>query len=177
MSYRTVDTLASSVPGRSSVDFTPSSRPPAADNPLLGAMQSASDQMDHLQSQVDAWMAKARARSAAAREAREAIGAVDDALARLQSNGQPERLPERLREVAVRHGLLSSSQATGSFDETALRDLRASLQTAAAAGGESSTIEQIELKQFLSRYENALTLSNAVIAKLRDITSRIVSSL
>lgn len=48
-----------------------------------------------------------------------------------------------------------------------------------AADGEttSSTLEQIEIKQFLSAYENALTLSNAVIAKLRELMSRITNNL
>ncbi|AJC20330.1 hypothetical protein [Pandoraea pulmonicola] len=75
--------------------------------------------------------------------------------------------------------------ATLSFASERIDDLHrratdwvASARKRAADGDTtSSTLEQIEIKQFLSGYENMLTLSNAMLAKLRELMSRITNSL
>ncbi|AKC68716.1 hypothetical protein [Pandoraea oxalativorans] len=149
----------------------------AGDNPLLSAMQRASEQMDGLRASVDEWLGNARARSANARDARGWLTSIDEMQRRLRASETTVSLPDGLRDFAVRHSLMSTSQASGALGAAALDSLSAGVQSMASGASESATVEQIELKQFLSRYENALTLSNAVTAKLRDIMSKITASL
>jgi len=174
MIYRTIDTPYTHYAPRLGGAFAQGR---ASDNPLLSTMQRASEQMDGLQVRVDDWLSKARARSASARDARNWLTSIDEMQRRLRAGDTTVSLPEGLRQFAVRHSLMSASQASGALGTATLDSLKASVQSMASGTGESATVEQIELKQFLSRYENALTLSNAVIAKLRDIMSKITSSL
>lgn len=174
MIYRIVGTAAAPG-GVNSGAFAPPVSP--SDNPLLQTMARASDQMERLRVQVDQWMASNRTRMADASQARQWIATLDQTHRRLVRDGAVEPLPEALRDFAVRRGLLPSSQASRAFDATAVHSLKTSLASMVAGASESSTVEQIELRQFLSSYENALTLNNAVIAKLRDIMSKIVASL
>lgn len=157
MIYRIVSSTAA--PGGDISDaFAPPSS--ASDNPLLQTMARASDQMERLRTQVDQW-----------------IATLDRMHRRLVRDGALEPLPDALRDFAVRQGLLPSSQASSGFDASSVRSLKTSLTSMVSGASESSTVEQIELRQFLSSYENALTLNNAVIAKLRDIMGKIVASL
>ncbi|VVE65930.1 hypothetical protein PAN31117_02062 [Pandoraea anapnoica] len=178
MIYRMIDTHnAPRLGGAFAQGASSASQSRAGDNPLLSTMQRASEQMDGLQVRVDEWLGKARARSANARDARDWLTSIDEMQRRLRAGEATVSLPDGLRDFAVRHSLMSTSQASGALGTATLDSLRASVQSMASGTSESATVEQIELKQFLSRYENALTLSNAVIAKLRDIMSKITSSL
>lgn len=174
MIYRIVGSTAAPGGDISGAFAPPSS---ASDNPLLQTMARASDQMERLRTQVDQWMASTRARMADASQARQWIATLDRMHRRLVRDGALEPLPDALRDFAVRQGLLSSSQASSGFDASSVRSLKTSLTSMVSGASESSTVEQIELRQFLSSYENALTLNNAVIAKLRDIMGKIVASL
>ncbi|WP_322881032.1 hypothetical protein [Pandoraea sputorum] len=178
MIYRMIDThYAPRLGGVFAPGASSASQSRAVDNPLLSTMQRASEQMDGLQVRVDEWLGKARARSASARDARDWLTSIDEMQRRLRAGESTVTLPEGLREFVVRNALMSASHASGALGTAALDSLRAGVQSTASGASESATVEQIELRQFLSRYENALTLSNAVIAKLRDIMSKIVSSL
>lgn len=178
MIYRMIDThYAPRLGGVFAPGASSASQSRAVDNPLLSTMQRASEQMDGLQVRVDEWLGKARARSASARDARDWLTSIDELQRRLRAGESTVTLPEGLREFVVRNALMSASHASGALGTAALDSLRAGVQSTASGASESATVEQIELRQFLSRYENALTLSNAVIAKLRDIMSKIVSSL
>jgi hypothetical protein len=76
--------------------------------------------------------------------------------------------------------LATLSYASDRIDDLHRRatDWVASARKRAADGDTtSSTLEQIEIKQFLSGYENMLTLSNAMLTKLRELMSRITNSL
>ncbi len=181
MIYRTIDMPsthhAPRLGGAFAQGASSASQSRAGDNPLLSTMQRASEQMDGLQVRVDEWLGKARARSANARDARNWLTSIDEMQRRLRAGEATVTLPDGLREFVVRNALMSTSHASGALGTAALDSLRASVQSMASGESESATVEQIELKQFLSRYENALTLSNAVIVKLRDIMSKITSSL
>ncbi|VVE49235.1 hypothetical protein PAQ31011_04602 [Pandoraea aquatica] len=181
MIYRTIGTRythhAPRPGGAFAQDAGSASQRHAGDNPLLSTMWRASEQMDGLQVRVDEWLGKARNRSANARDARDWLTSIDALQSRLRAGESAVSLPEGLREFVVRNALMSTLQASGALGTSALDSLKAGVQSMASGTSESATVEQIELKQFLSRYENALTLSNAVIAKLRDIMSKITSSL
>jgi len=73
--------------------------------------------------------------------------------------------------------LLSTQVADTPLDAAALKALESRLQSLALTDGASSTSEQIQLKRFVTRYDNTLTLYNAVIAKLGEIMKKIVTSI
>ncbi|AJP59098.1 hypothetical protein UC34_23405 [Pandoraea vervacti] len=155
----------------------PVSPSPSSDNPMLATIAVADAQLSALQRQADAWLANAQARMSVAREASD-FGALVDTLSKDASEGGMSRtLPSSLQDFAVRHGLLSAHAARAPFDVAGLQALGARLQSLAMNDGASSTSEQIQLKRFVTRYDNTLTLYNAVISRLGEMMKRLVSSL
>lgn len=152
-------------------------RAASSDNPLLSTMAAARAQLSTLQLLADKWLASAQQRQAVAREARDFAATVGDITRRAIRDATPQRLPQALREFAVRHELLSSRDANGAFDAQQLQRIESQLQALASNDGASTTREQIELKRFVSNYDNTLTLYNAVISKLGEITKKIVNSI
>ena len=146
-------------------------------NPLLSTMAVAHEQLSALQSMADAWLASAQQRHAMARAAGEFAATAGDMARRADRDAKPQVLPQALRDFATRHELLTSHAASEPFDAQQLQRLESQLQALASNDGASSTRDQIELKRFVSRYDNTLTLYNAVISKLGEITKKIVSSL
>ncbi|WP_150626534.1 hypothetical protein [Pandoraea captiosa] len=150
---------------------------PSSDNPMLATIAAAGAQLSVLQKQADVWLANAQARMGIAREA-SAFGALVDTLLKDASGGGASgTLPSSLRDFAVRHGLLSAHAARAPLDAAGLQALGARLQSLAMNDGASSTSEQIQLKRFVTRYDNTLTLYNAVVSRLGEMMKRLVSSL
>ncbi|MCI3204926.1 MULTISPECIES: hypothetical protein [Pandoraea] len=148
-----------------------------SDDPLLSTIAVADGRLSDLQTQANAWLANAQARMAVAREAGAYVASVAAMEKRVSAGGSPQQLPQPLRDFAVRHGLVASHAAEASFDAAGLQSLGAKLQSLAANDGASSTSAQIELKRLVTRYDNTLTLYNAVVSKLGEIMKRLVSSI
>ncbi|VVE33131.1 hypothetical protein [Pandoraea soli] len=152
-------------------------KPTDSQNPLLSTIGVASDQLTTLQSMADAWLAQAQTRINVARDARDFATVVGEMAQRASLGSTPEGLPPALRDFAIRHELLSPQSADEPFDAAGLQTLEAQLQSLAMIDSASSTREQIQLKRFVTRYDNTLTLYNAVIAKLGEIMKKIVNSI
>ncbi|WP_139133385.1 hypothetical protein [Pandoraea sp. ISTKB] len=163
-------------PGASGTASLPSSVSRSED-PLLSTIAVADDRLSDLQTQADAWLANAQARMAVAREAGAFVASVNAMQKQVSAGGNPQRLPQALRDFAVHHGLVATRVADASFDAAGLQSLGAKLQSLAANDGASSTSAQIELKRLVTRYDNTLTLYNAVVSKLGEIMKRLVSSI
>lgn len=159
------------------VTSTSGTSPIDSSNPLLATIAVASDRLTALQSMADAWLLSAQARVGVAREARDFATLVGAMAQRASSGTTPERLPPALRDFVIRHELVSPQVADAPFDAANLQALEGQLQSLAMIDSASSTSEQIQLKRFVTRYDNTLTLYNAVIAKLGEITKRIVNSI
>ena len=152
-------------------------KPTDSQNPLLSTIGVASDQLTTLQSMADAWLAQAQTRINVARDARDFAAVVGEMAQRASLGSTPEGLPPALRDFAIRHELLSSQTTDAPFDAASLKALESRLQSLALTDGASSTREQIQLKRFVTSYDNTLTLYNAVIAKLGEVTKKIVNSI
>ncbi|VVE14265.1 hypothetical protein [Pandoraea terrigena] len=146
-------------------------------NPLLSTIAVASDRLQTLQSMADTWLVTAQARVNVAREARDFATLAGEMAQRAGAGAKPEALPTALRDFAVQHDLVSPALAGEPFDAASLHDLSSKLASLALTDGASSTHEQIQLKRFVTSYDNTLTLYNAVIVKLGEITKKIVSSI
>lgn len=152
-------------------------KPTDSQNPLLSTIGVAGDQLTTLQSMADAWLAQAQTRINVARDARDFATVVGEMAQRASRGTTPEGLPPALRDFAIRHELLSSQTTDAPFDAASLKALESRLQSLALTDGASSTREQIQLKRFVTSYDNTLTLYNAVIAKLGEVTKKIVNSI
>ncbi|AVF38683.1 hypothetical protein [Pandoraea apista] len=157
--------------------FVPGASPGASQNPLLATMGLARERLSLLQSMADVWLASAQTRVDIARDA-SGFSTLTGEMARQASAGaKRQMLPQALRDFAVRHELLSPQTAGEPFDAAALQHLESKLQSLALNDSASSTREQIQLKRFVTSYDNTLTLYNAMISRLGEVTKKIVSSL
>ncbi|VVE20610.1 hypothetical protein PEP31012_03128 [Pandoraea eparura] len=159
------------------ITSTRGATPTDSPNPLLSTMAAASDRLSALQSMADAWLLSAQTRVDVAREARDFATLVGNMAQQASSGKTLERLPSTLRDFAIRHELVSPQAADAPFDAASLQTLESQLQSLAMIDSASSTSEQIQLKRFVTSYDNTLTLYNAVIAKLGEVTKRIVNSI
>ncbi|WP_374627049.1 hypothetical protein [Pandoraea sp.] len=149
----------------------------ASQNPLLSTMSVAQERLSALQSMADTWLASAQTRVNVAREAGE-FATLASALAQRASTGATrEALPQALRDFAAEHELVSPQAAAEPLDAESLQTLASRLQSLALTDRTSSTSEQIQLKRFVTSYDNTLTLYNAVIARLGEVTKKIVNSI
>ncbi|EON11753.1 hypothetical protein [Pandoraea sp. SD6-2] len=151
--------------------------PAASQNPLLSTMGLAHDRLSTLQSMADTWLASAQTRVNVAREASGFATLASEMAKRAADGAKQEVLPKTLRDFAVEHALVSPQAADAPFDAASLQALASQLQSLALTDGASSTSEQIQLKRFVTSYDNTLTLYNAVIARLGEVTKKIVNSL
>lgn len=154
-----------------------SAAPAATQNPLLSTMGVAQSRLSTLQSMADAWLVSAQTRVNVAREASGFATLVNEMAQRASTGAKQEVLPQALRDFAVEHALVPPQAASEPMDAAGLQNLESQLQSLALTDGASSTREQIQLKRFVSSYDNTLTLYNAVIARLGEVTKKIVNSI
>ena len=151
--------------------------PTASRNPLLSTMNLAKSRLSGLQASADAWLASAQARVDIARDANGFATLAGEMAKRASSGAKQEMLPQSLRDFAIKHELISTHAAGEPLDAAALQQLASNLQALALNDSASSTSEQIQLKRFVTSYDNTLTLYNAVISRLGEITKKIVNSI
>ncbi|MDR3399337.1 MAG: hypothetical protein P4M06_17475 [Pandoraea sp.] len=170
------------IPGASSRPYSPGvsdigAIAAASPNPLLATMVASHEELRQLQSMADTWLGAERTRMNVAREVSD-FAALAGAMARRASTGaSKEVLPKALRDFAVQHELVSPQAAAEPFDAASLQSLESRLRSLALTNGASSTRDQIQLKKLVTRYDSTLTLYNAMIARLGEVTKRILSSI
>jgi hypothetical protein len=149
----------------------------ASQNPLLATMAVAQERLRQLQSMADTWVGAAHTRMNVARDASDFATLAGAMAQRAATGAKRESLPQALRDFAVQHEILPPQAAAEPFDAASLQDLESRLRSLALTDGASSTRDQIQLKSLVSRYDNTLTLYNAVIARLGEVTKKIVNSM
>ncbi|QHE94431.1 hypothetical protein PI93_023410 [Pandoraea fibrosis] len=161
----------------SDAEFSTGARSANSQNPLLATMSLAKSRLSGLQASADAWLASAQARVDMARDANGFATLAGEMAKRASAGAKQEMLPQALRDFALRHDLISTQAASEPLDAAALQHLASKLQSLALNDGASSTSEQIQLKRFVTSYDNTLTLYNAVISRLGEVTKKIVNSI